>query len=55
METSATPWLNLLSSQKGQGGVEETYTMCLGVVAEVQYLRDCLLCVLLGSNWCECA
>lgn len=52
METSVALWpreeLNLLTSQKGQGGVEKAYTMFLGVIAEVQDTRDCLLCVLLG-------
>lgn len=56
METSVTLWPceepNLLTSQKGQDGVEKAYIMFLGVIAEVQDTRDCLLCVLLGSNWC---
>lgn len=54
METSATLWPceepNLLTSQKGQDGVEEAYTMFLGVGSEVQDTRDCLLCVLLVSS-----
>lgn len=54
METSATLWPcaepNLLTSRKGKDGVEEAYTMFLGVVSEAQDTRDCLLCVLLGSS-----
>lgn len=54
METSATLWpceeLNLLTSRKGRDGIEEAYTMLLGVVAEVQDTRDWMLCVLLRSS-----